>query len=1221
MSKGWLGIIVSALVAISGVMILQETNAQDVQEGVFDIQATKEWTIMVYLDADNNLEYQGVNDFLEMAEIGSDDNINIIVQMDRIDWLDHYNKGISLGMTSQQAIDYADSTDDDRYGDWDTCKRFYVEEDDIPIASNSVSDIGEADMGDSDTLYNFISWSLNSYPANRYGLVLWDHGGQWSGVCWDETDDNNCLNMSELNQVFYNLTDLKDFHMDVLGFDACLMASAEVAYQMWGYTDYMIASEMVEPGQGWIYNWSLGALAADPGMATEKLCKIIVDDYVESYETIYSAYQNDVTLSVVNFTADFYSGIYAVYNFTYELYYNYSLYQNYINYAWGLRENYSENYCDMLDLFWTIYDETDYPVLNDLFIRMVNNLTEVYCYQNWSDGDNDGYPYWATGLSIYFPVYEYYDFDYTADSYFFFPQDTYWPDLLWSCYLQPTNTNPALVVNFPTQTKVSIFETQEIEFNVSATDSEGNYLRYYWFIDDDFVGEGNNLTVLPEFGDAGTYIIDCVVVDGAWNGIQPGITGYDIQTWTLEVLVDEEKPVIELPTSWRDRPKLGTYNLFAIKVTDNVDVYEVHIVTDFLHDGNITLNKRVDDTYGTFFFIPDEGFPEQSSDPGWHNITFTARDTAGNWAVYYEAPYYLNDLFDPIVILDSEDEIDQHEIYHFDGSRCSDNWRIVNYTWIFTYDGEEVVLHTVDPSFYFVTAGTYPVNLTIEDPDGNSAWGITNIIVRDVDNPIIDAGENIIINQHQFVTLNGEDSDDNMGIANWTWSFDYNGSTVKLYGMYQEFLFDIVGTYNITIIVKDEAGNSASDFLFVIVNDITPPVVDIEPISIIEQHDKLQFDGSSCSDNVEIANYTWSFDYNGSTIKLYGMDQEFIFDIVGFYNITVTVKDEAGNSASDFILVTVNDITRPVMDIEPILIIEQHDKLQFDGSSCSDNIGIVNYTWTFYYRDETVILYGIQPRFTFNDAGELTVTLTLKDVTGNTATGTQKVQIRDTTPPDANITYKQKEVTPLIYLFDGSRSFDNVGIIYYNWTIEWNQEVWERTGVTIEFEFTEPGSYIIVLEVKDLMGLVSTETVTITIGEPSEPVDNDDTDTDSDMDDDSDNNTNGKKTEDKSFPISMIIIIIIGLILLLAIIGVVGKVLYNKGKKPTSNDILPTNETNLDSSSSSISLPSQPITQIETPTPYPRELLEIKQCPHCDKELDFPTTPKFCPYCNNQLLK
>jgi hypothetical protein len=119
--------------------------------------AQAKWTFMVYLDADNDLESFGIKDFNEMEKIGSSAEVNIIVQIDRIAGYDNTN------------------------GNWTGTKRYRVTQDanTSQISSAVIQDMGEVNMGDPATLTAFITWATTSYPAEHYALVLWDHGGGW----------------------------------------------------------------------------------------------------------------------------------------------------------------------------------------------------------------------------------------------------------------------------------------------------------------------------------------------------------------------------------------------------------------------------------------------------------------------------------------------------------------------------------------------------------------------------------------------------------------------------------------------------------------------------------------------------------------------------------------------------------------------------------------------------------------------------------------------------------------------------------------------------------------------------------------------------------------------------------------------------------------------------------------------------------------------------------
>ena len=108
-------------------------------------------------------------------------------------------------------------------------------------------------MGDGATLSFFLRWGLENRPAERYALILWNHGGgPLEGVCWDETADMDHLTMGELTGALQEAMTQK---LDWIGFDACLMSSLEVAGELAPYADYMIASQEMEPSFGWNYSF------------------------------------------------------------------------------------------------------------------------------------------------------------------------------------------------------------------------------------------------------------------------------------------------------------------------------------------------------------------------------------------------------------------------------------------------------------------------------------------------------------------------------------------------------------------------------------------------------------------------------------------------------------------------------------------------------------------------------------------------------------------------------------------------------------------------------------------------------------------------------------------------------------------------------------------------------------------------------------------------------
>ncbi|MEA4928274.1 MAG: clostripain-related cysteine peptidase [Candidatus Limiplasma sp.] len=159
--------------------------------------------------------------------------------------------------------------------------------------------LGRVNMGDGDTLRDFLLYGIQNYPADRYGLVLWDHGGgATGGVCYDEITQDS-LDMGELYDAFTAASKQAGYRkFAMVGFDACLMANYEMAVHLQPFADYMVASEETEPGEGWNYKSWLPTLAKDPGVSIEKLGKKIVDGFIQSI--LDAGYDEFGTLSVVD---------------------------------------------------------------------------------------------------------------------------------------------------------------------------------------------------------------------------------------------------------------------------------------------------------------------------------------------------------------------------------------------------------------------------------------------------------------------------------------------------------------------------------------------------------------------------------------------------------------------------------------------------------------------------------------------------------------------------------------------------------------------------------------------------------------------------------------------------------------------------------------------------------------------------------------------------------
>ena len=159
-----------------------------------------------------------------------------------------------------------------------------------------VDDAGSKAMTDPNNLASFIQFCSKNFPANRNELILWDHGGgSVTGYGYDEKNQRSgSMSLSGVNQALKS----GGVKFDFIGFDACLMATAETALMLNEHADYLIASEETEPGIGWYYtNW-LTKLGSNTSTPTLEIGKVIVDDFVT--ECAKKCRGQKTTLSVID---------------------------------------------------------------------------------------------------------------------------------------------------------------------------------------------------------------------------------------------------------------------------------------------------------------------------------------------------------------------------------------------------------------------------------------------------------------------------------------------------------------------------------------------------------------------------------------------------------------------------------------------------------------------------------------------------------------------------------------------------------------------------------------------------------------------------------------------------------------------------------------------------------------------------------------------------------
>lgn len=242
------------------------------------LYAQKPWTFLVYMAADNNLNPYATLDLKEMAQIGSNENVNICV----------YLTIKPLGKPK-------------------VTQKIYIEKDKIIVKE----EVPGKDSGATATLQEALVWAHNEYPSDHMAVVLWNHGSgplnrseagilSNRGICYDDSTGNFLTDRNLITAFRYFCEHYKEGQkIDVFACDACLMAHVEVAYASALFADFFVASQETIPGEGYGYNRALRIFRKNNPDA-ETFARHLVTAYGNTYGTDANASYNDYTLSAMN---------------------------------------------------------------------------------------------------------------------------------------------------------------------------------------------------------------------------------------------------------------------------------------------------------------------------------------------------------------------------------------------------------------------------------------------------------------------------------------------------------------------------------------------------------------------------------------------------------------------------------------------------------------------------------------------------------------------------------------------------------------------------------------------------------------------------------------------------------------------------------------------------------------------------------------------------------
>ncbi|CAH1190059.1 hypothetical protein PAECIP111893_00142 [Paenibacillus plantiphilus] len=621
---GWIAIslIGAALIvwwlASIGTEEFSEAPSQMSQEIKEAVDGMTDYTVLVYMNGsdlesdydEESGEYSGAatTDILEMTEGLTSDRVHLVLET-----------GGTKGWANEQV-----SSEENQ--------RWIVENGKLVL----VESLGAKNMGASDTLTDFVTWGVENYPADKYALVFWNHGGgAVLGFGADELFDNDSLTLDEIEAGLSKAYEQSETQLELIGFDACLMATVETAYKLSPYGRYMIASEELEPGHGWNYQAIMTALSSESSMDGSQLGRIIADSYklhAEEYEQDMS-----ITLSVMDMSK-MASVVQALENFVEEAHSDIAVNSKNF-YSFANSRSRAEDYgsasahggtTDMVDLMALVRNVSDtYPASAQ---ALESALKEAVVYNLNSVGRPA-----ASGLSIYFPHKDKENFTENLKSYSTIGFSDIYTDFLHTYVerLQGNSAKVELVDNSdftfsyndnedesaPYQVYVNPDDMERIEqiyavvaMLVEGSDSEMLYLGYDHYVDvdwekgilsDDFTGEwlmwDENFVTLDLISQGEDYIR---------YGIPVKLNGQE-----MDVLVhyDIESDQFEVLGAWKgisEETGMPDKNLIKLKQGDEIipQFYYYDEATDedgYIDGDPFTVGDGIDLAYGS---LPDGSY-------------------------------------------------------------------------------------------------------------------------------------------------------------------------------------------------------------------------------------------------------------------------------------------------------------------------------------------------------------------------------------------------------------------------------------------------------------------------------------------------------------------------------------------------------------------------------------------------------------------------------------
>ena len=587
----------------------------------------------------------------------------------------------------------------------------------------------------------------------------------------------------------------------------------------------------------------------------------------------------------------------------------------------------------------------------------------------------------------------------------------------------------------------TVTEDTTTNFDASSSTDNVGVTSYSWAFGDGTTATG--ATPTHAYADPGTYTVTLTTTDAGGNT--------DTDTLTVTVS-DTTDPAAEAG----DNQTISEDTVTGFNASNSTDNGQITGYSWAFGDGTTATGATPTHTY---------------ADPGTYTVTLTVTDAGGNTDTD-TLTVTVSDTTNPTAEAGANQTVTEDTVTGFNASRSTDNAGVTSYNWSF---GDGTTAAGATPTHTYADPGTYTVTLTVTDAAGNTNTDTSTVTVLDTTNPVPN------ISPAAATTEIGADipfaanaSTDNGEIASYSWAF---GDNTTASGTAVAHAYDASGNYTVTLTVTDAAGNTNTTTANVTIEqDTTEPTVEVGDDETVSFGNSITLNATA-ADNIAVANYSWDFgDGNTSTSQ----SPTYTYSEPGTYTVALTVTDTSGNTATDTLIITVNDTVPPTAVVGPNRTVAEGSLVAFNASNATDDVAVTDYSWAF--GDGTAAT-GETVSHRFTGTGTHTVTVTVADDAGNTDTATVTVTVEDRDSPEADISlsdanlFTDEEIT-----LSAGDATDNEGIASYQWTITTPNGTVTRTGETVAYDPPAAGSYELQATLTDAAGNIATENATFTVG-------------------------------------------------------------------------------------------------------------------------------------------